>query len=103
MSTTEGWVDVMYQMIDSVDIDMQPIENNNIFWSLFSMIFVFFGNFLILDLFTGVVVSTFNKEKEILGKNFLLTENQKKWLEQKKICMKIKPKILIPKVYSPCR
>ncbi len=67
------------------------------------MVFVFFGNFLILDLFTGVVVSTFNKEKEILGKNFLLTENQKKWLEQKKVCMKIKPKILIPKVYSPFR
>jgi hypothetical protein len=67
------------------------------------MVFVFFGNFLILDLFTGVVVSTFNKEKEILGKNFLLTDNQKKWLEQKKVCMKIKPKILIEKVYSPFR
>ena len=82
---------------------MQPIKNYNIFWSLFFMIFVFFGNFLILDLFTGVVVSTFNKEKEILGKNFLLTDNQKKWLEQKKVCMKITPKILIPKVYSPFR
>jgi hypothetical protein len=67
------------------------------------MVFVFFGNFLILDLFTGVVLSTFNKEKEILGKNFLLTDNQKKWLEQKKVCMKIKPKILIEKVYSPFR
>jgi len=67
------------------------------------MVFVFFGNFLILDLFTGVVVSTFNKEKEILGKNFLLTDNQKKWLEQKKVCMKIKPKILIEKLYSPFR
>jgi hypothetical protein len=75
MSTTEGWVDVMYKGIDSVDIDTEPIRNFNILWSLFFMVFVFFGNFLILDLFTGVVVSTFNKEKEILGKNFLLTEN----------------------------
>ena len=103
MSTTEGWVDVMNQGVDSVDIDKQPIKNYNIIWSLFFMVFVFFGNFLILDLFTGVVVSTFNKEKEILGKNFLLTDNQKKWLEQKKVCMKIKPKILIEKVYSPFR
>lgn len=93
----------MYRGVDSVGIDMEPIRNNQIFWSLFFMIFVFFGNFLILDLFTGVVVSTFNKEKEILGKNFLLTDNQKKWLEQKKICMKIKPKIIIGKVYNPCR
>jgi hypothetical protein len=45
------------------------------------MVFVFFGNFLILDLFTGVVVQTFNREKEILGKNFLLSDNQKKWIE----------------------
>jgi hypothetical protein len=52
-------------------------------------VFVFFGNFLILDLFDGVVVSTFNREKEILGKNFLLTENQKRWIEQKRIFMGI--------------
>ena len=48
------------------------------------MIFIFFGNFLILNLFTGVVCDTYNNEKEILTKNFLLTENQKKWLEYKK-------------------
>jgi len=33
------------------------------------------GNFLVLNLFVGVVVSTFNKEQHILGKNFLLTDN----------------------------
>jgi len=56
MSTTEGWADVMNKGVDAVEIDLQPVLNNNILWSLFFMIFVFFGNFLILDLFTGVVV-----------------------------------------------
>lgn len=41
------------------------------------MAFVILGNFLVLNLFVGVVVSTFNREKEILGKNFLLTDKQK--------------------------
>ncbi len=75
MSTTEGWVDVMQRGVDAVGIDLEPVRNDQIFWSLFFMVFVFLGQFLILDLFTGVVVSTFNKEKEILGKNFLLTDN----------------------------
>jgi hypothetical protein len=56
MSTTEGWVEVMNRAVDSVDIDKQPVLNQNVLWSLFFMVFVFFGNFLILDLFTGVVV-----------------------------------------------
>jgi hypothetical protein len=81
MSTTEGWVEVMNRAVDSVDIDKQPVLNQNVIWSIFFMVFVFFGNFLILDLFTGVVVQTFNREKEILGKNFLLSDNQKKWIE----------------------
>lgn len=94
MASTEGWIDVMNSGVDSTDIDVQPIKNFNLYWSLFFILFILFGNFLILNLFVGVVVSTFNKEKELLGKNFLLTDNQKKWLEQKKLVMKIEPKII---------
>ena len=32
------------------------------------------GNFFLLNLFVGVVISTYNREKEVLGRNFLLTE-----------------------------
>jgi hypothetical protein len=39
------------------------------------MIFIFFGNFLILNLFTGVVCDTYNSEKVILSKSYLLSEN----------------------------
>lgn len=75
ISTTEGWVDIMYQGVDSIGIDEQPIKNNNIYWSIFFMFFIILGNFLVLNLFVGVVVSTFNREQQILGKNFMLTEN----------------------------
>jgi len=41
------------------------------------------ANFFLLNLFVGVVISTYNREKETLGRNFLLTEKQRKWLENK--------------------
>jgi len=34
-----------------------------------------FGSFFILNLFVGVVISTFNREKEKLGKSFLLSDD----------------------------
>ena len=65
---------MMENAMDMVGIDMQPQFNINLYWSVYYMILIMAGRFLILNLFVGVVVSTFNREKEILGKNFLLTE-----------------------------
>ena len=73
----------MNEGVDSVDIDMEPVKNNNMFWAIFFMVFIVLGNFLILNLFVGVVISTFNREKEILGKGNLLSQMQKDWLEMK--------------------
>jgi hypothetical protein len=73
----------MNRGIDSVDIDYQPVKNQTQFWAVYFMIFIILGNFLILNLFVGVVISTFNKEKEILGKGNLLSSRQKEWLEMK--------------------
>ena len=73
----------MNEGVDSVDIDLEPVKNNNMFWAIFFMVFIVLGNFLILNLFVGVVISTFNREKEILGKGNLLSQMQKDWLEMK--------------------
>lgn len=75
IATTEGWIDFMNEGINSVGIDQQPIPMNNQYWALFFVLFIFLGTFLIMELFTGVVVSTFNRESEKLMKNYLLTDN----------------------------
>lgn len=62
------------------------------YWSLFFIVFIILSNFLMMNLFSGVVVSTFNREKEIIHKNNLLSENQKNWIEQKKALLKAVPK-----------
>ena len=57
------------------------------------MIFVIVFVFFLLNLFVGVVVSTFNTEKERVGKNFLLTSTQKEWLLMKVMLLNTKPVI----------
>lgn len=65
----------MHFGVDSVGIEMQPIKNNQPFMSVYYMLFILVGDFFVLNLFVGVVISTFNREKELLGRNFLLTPN----------------------------
>jgi len=43
-------------------------------------------------LFIGVVISTYNREKDRLGNNFLLSEDQKRWIETKLLVTRVKPK-----------
>lgn len=93
----------MNRGIDSVDIDMQPIQNNNVYWGIFFIVFIILSNFLLLNLFAGVVVSTFNREKDILDKNNLLSEYQKGWLEQKKLILKAAPKQLVDYGKGSCK
>jgi hypothetical protein len=66
---------MMHSGVDSVGIDMQPIKDNQPLWTLYYMFFILVGDFFVLNLFVGVVISTFNREKELLGRNFLLTAN----------------------------
>jgi hypothetical protein len=91
MSTTEGWVDVMFSGIDAKGIDNEPKENTNMWYSIYFILFIIIGSFFILNLFVGVVISTFNLEKENLGKNYLLTSTQKEWIDARVNIVKMKP------------
>ena len=67
------------------------------FISLFFITYIVVCSFFILNLFVGVVITTYNREKEKLGKNFLLTDRQKKWLEAKLMIIEAKPKVHLRK------
>ena len=91
MSTTVGWVNVMYQGLAVTEINYLPVEKSNPYMAIFFIGFIIVGSFFILNLFVGIVISTFNREKEKLGNNFLLTDKQKKWLDLKLMMFKAKP------------
>jgi hypothetical protein len=76
---------------------------SGIYYSFFFMVWIVFGGFFIQNLFVGVVISQYNRQSERLGKNFLLTEQQKNWIETKLMINKIKPKVLLDPPTNPVR
>ena len=91
MATTEGWVKVMNSGIDATGIGLQPIERNNLWKSIFFIIFIVVGSFFIINLFVGVVIQTFKKQKEVIVKDYLLTETQREWIATRKMMIQYKP------------
>jgi len=93
MSQTVGWAAIMYRAMDSNGPTMTPGFKTKPYYSLFFISYVIFGAFFITNLFVGVVISSFNRESDRLGKHFLLTEQQKKWIETKLLVVRINPKL----------
>jgi hypothetical protein len=66
--------------VDATDIDFMPKENNNRIAILYFVIFIFIGGKFVMNLFQGIVISTYLKEKERLTNNQNLTEMQREWI-----------------------
>ena len=64
--TTEGWIGVMWDSVDASKIDEIPIKNNNPKSVFFFIFFMIVGSLFILNMFVGIVINVFNKEKETL-------------------------------------
>lgn len=65
---------------------------------MFFILFLIVGYFFFINLFIGVVVSTFNIEQDKLGGSDLLTEKQREWLELKLLILRAAP---IKKITPP--
>ena len=91
MSTTEGWNAVMWSGVDTTQVDYVPKKDNNIYYVFFFIAFIVIGSQFFINLFVGVVINTFNKQKGKLEKNFLLTEEQKQWIQVQLVAFKAKP------------
>jgi multidrug transporter EmrE-like cation transporter len=78
-------------------IDNVTKTNNRPAFAIFFIVFVLIGAFFVLNLFIGIVISNYKKEKERLAKNFLLTVKQKEWLGIELLIYSQKPKKIIVK------
>ena len=75
MATTQGWSEIMFLCAASTSIDYIPDEENlSVPWIIFFIIFIIVGSFFLLNLFVGVVITTFNRQKDLIGGNNLLTD-----------------------------
>ena len=80
--TTEGWVQVLWDTVDSNKIDYMPVEGNRpIFGTLYTMAMLFIISLLFLNLFIGVVIETFNRQKSLSSYNQILNPGQRNFLQ----------------------
>ncbi|GMH60361.1 hypothetical protein TrRE_jg11189 [Triparma retinervis] len=99
ISSTEGWVDLMYAAQDSRGIGMQPERDANKYISVFFVIFMLIGCYLVMNLFVGVIIDHFNEmRKEAEGDLTYLTEEQQAWVKTQQIAIRMKPK---KKIFKP--
>ncbi|CAI5454353.1 unnamed protein product [Caenorhabditis angaria] len=78
LSSKDGWVSIMYQGIDAVGVDKQPIENYNEWRMIYFISFLLLVGFFVLNMFVGVVVENFHKCKEALEKEMREKEKEKR-------------------------
>ncbi|GMH79423.1 hypothetical protein TL16_g08140 [Triparma laevis f. inornata] len=99
ISSTEGWVDVMNNAQDTRGIGMQPARDVNKYISMFFVIFMLIGCYLVMNLFVGVIIDHFNEmRKEAEGDLTYLTEDQQAWVKTQQIVLRMKPK---KKIFPP--
>lgn len=74
MSTLSDWIDVMHNGMSVTGIDTDFITNYSSITSIYFILFTIVGAFFTLNLFVGIVISTYNRERERISKDFLLKE-----------------------------
>lgn len=65
----------MWDGVDAVGIDMDPVRDNNVSWALYYILFILIGSFFMINLFVGIVCDSFQTEKDKSGGVNILTED----------------------------
>jgi hypothetical protein len=96
--STEGWIGVMLDAVDSTQINQEPSAVPQLHKSslavFYFILFIIFGHLFVLNMFVGVVVGCFIQEKENLELNHLLTPWQSDWCNVMIYLYKRKPIIV---------
>jgi len=90
--TTEGWTAIAAIASDSTDIGYIQIRDYNIISStIIFLAWIILGNFLILNLFVGVIIDNFNLIKESNSGVSMFRKEQKIWVELQRLFLKKVP------------
>ncbi|KAE9356075.1 hypothetical protein PF008_g3766 [Phytophthora fragariae] len=103
LSTSENWSEIMKAACNATSPGMQPIVNHNEVWIVFFIAFMVVGSFFVMNVFVGVIIDNFNTMKAKLGGDFLLTPEQKKWMEAQKIAKRVGPIRILKVPAQPVR
>ena len=73
--TTVSWSELMYQAAYIRGPDLTPATDIvSPMAAVFFVLVIVIGNFFLFNQFVGVIISSYNREKEFVGKDFMLSE-----------------------------
>ena len=97
MASLEEWPKLMYAGIDATGVDMAPLRDAHPAQGLFFVAWILLGSFLLLDLFVGTLVSTYEEIKTAEEQDgALLTDEQREWVEVMERLVALRPKVYVP-------
>ena len=66
ISSCQGWTILMEKFIDGIGVDIQPKEDYNTAKAVFFLVFFFISNFILLNMFIGIITENIivNKNKQ---------------------------------------
>jgi hypothetical protein len=73
-----------------------PIVDHQKAFIILSIVTVLVVSVLFLNLFVGVVIETYNVQREIMSKNYMLKDFQKQWIGISLMAYRTKPVLLKP-------
>jgi len=59
VSMLDGWVAMMFESMDAVGVDKQPVKNHSWYMAFFHVIVVLFLNYVVLNLYMGIILDSF--------------------------------------------
>ena len=92
ISTTDNWMQTMFNMMDSVGIDKGPVLNYGMIWKYFSIVFISISTFVVLNLFTSLVVDSYQREKDKGIGISSVSHHQKEWIKLQMRIFSMPPK-----------
>lgn len=103
-STLDGYGQIMFDALDSVEVDEQPRQDANPAAFLFFLAFVVLCAFSLLNLYVGVIFYQFSRIRMLSQTSSIdLTEAQKEWAEMCKSVLRAQPTRKVPPPRGPIR
>jgi hypothetical protein len=69
VQSTEGWVQVMWDSVDSTKPDLMPVVGNHKYYVVLYICLIVTLVLLFMNLFVGIIMESFNDEKNELDMN----------------------------------
>ncbi|XP_048035945.1 voltage-dependent T-type calcium channel subunit alpha-1H-like [Megalobrama amblycephala] len=87
LSCRDGWVNIMYDGLDAVGVNQQPVRNHNPWMLLYFISFLLIISLFVLNLFVGVLVENFHKccQNQEEEEARMREEKRQKLLEKKRV------------------